>query len=320
MKTRSKPSRFRSRIGRSFGSNACASTPFSTSAFSTALPESKRYLALRRRASHQHRDLAEAVLPAHASPMICTSGTRSTPVRSRTVDRTCAMIASISAAFAAPVRVDDEIRVLLRHACAADRVAFEAAALDQARGVVAGRIAEDAAGVRQVERLRRDSPAQELRDPLARDAAVAARKRKPRRSEHRIGQAAVRAAHGPVSDGIARRGLDRDSAAARHDLDARDVAPRLAAVAAGVHRERTADRARDPGEELGARETVRRGEARDLGARDARFRVDQPVDELQRNERRVQHDDRAADDRRRERAGCFRVRSPSAARLPEAGG
>ena len=39
MKARSKPSRGRSQSGRSFGSNACASTPLPTSAASTALPD-----------------------------------------------------------------------------------------------------------------------------------------------------------------------------------------------------------------------------------------------------------------------------------------
>ena len=71
--------------------------------------------------------------------------------------RTCSISASMSAARRRAARVDDEVRVLLRHARAADRVALEAAGLDQARRVVAGRIAEHAAGVRQSQRLRRDA-------------------------------------------------------------------------------------------------------------------------------------------------------------------
>jgi hypothetical protein len=53
-------------------------------------------------------------------------------------------------------------------------------------------------------------------------------------------------------------------------FDACDVSPRLAAVAAGVHRQRAADGARDAGEELGVGAAVHRREARELRARDAR--------------------------------------------------
>ena len=52
-------------------------------------------------------------------------------------------------------------------------------------------------------------------------------------------------------------------------VGADDVVPRLAAVAAGVHRERAADGPRHPGEELRTLESVRRREARDLRRRDA---------------------------------------------------
>src|SRR5207248_5505376 len=59
----------------------------------------ERNFALRRRTAHQHGDFSEVV---HGSPMIRTSGSRSTPVCARTVPRTCAMSASISAALARP--------------------------------------------------------------------------------------------------------------------------------------------------------------------------------------------------------------------------
>ena len=95
-------SRFSSHRSRSAGSNACASTPFSRSAASTRVAGQERDLALGRRPAHQHRDLAEfahASLIA-ASPMMRTSGSRSTPVFARTVSRTCAISASMSAALA----------------------------------------------------------------------------------------------------------------------------------------------------------------------------------------------------------------------------
>src|SRR5271165_7596782 len=50
--------------------------------------------------------------------------------------------------------VDDEVRVLVRHLCAAPMPALAPGRLDEPGGVVAWRVAENAAGVRQLERLR----------------------------------------------------------------------------------------------------------------------------------------------------------------------
>jgi hypothetical protein len=50
---------------------------------------------------------------------------------------------------------------------AADGVALELAGFDQPRGVVARRIAEYRAGVRLIERLRRDPPLQQIFDLAA---------------------------------------------------------------------------------------------------------------------------------------------------------
>ena len=49
---------------------------------------------------------------------------------------------------------DNEIRVLFGYPRTTDAVTLESTALDQTRRVIAIRIAEDAAGIRQVERLR----------------------------------------------------------------------------------------------------------------------------------------------------------------------
>ena len=135
---------------------------------------------------------------------------------------------------------------------------------------------------------------QELRDPLARDAAVAGGKGEPRGGEDVARRGAVCTTHGPITGGVGGGRTHFDVPGARHDLDARDIAPRLAAVAAGVHRQRAADGAGNACEEFGLGKTVCRGEPRHLGARDARFGANRPIAHLERIERRVQHQDRAA--------------------------
>src|SRR5512139_2417932 len=72
-----------------------------------------------------------------------------------------------------PLRVHDEVRVLLRDARAADREALQPAGLDEARGVVAGWVAEHRPRVREVERLRLDAARKELLDSRARLCGVA---------------------------------------------------------------------------------------------------------------------------------------------------
>ncbi len=70
--------------------------------------------------------------------------------------------------------------------------------------------------------------------------------------------------HAPVADRVVGRRAHLEATVAPHHLDADDVAPRLAAVAAGVHRERAADGARNAGQEFRAGAAVHRGEAREL--------------------------------------------------------
>ena len=80
--------------------------------------------------------------------------------------------------------------------------------------------------------------------------------------------------------------IDRDRAL--------DDVPGLPAIAASVHGERAADAARHPGEKLRAFEVIQGGEARDLRARHARFRVDEAALEARPQLRRMHQDDGAA--------------------------
>ena len=128
--------------------------------------------------------------------MTRTSGSRSMPVRCRTVARTCAMIASMSAALALPPGIDDEVRVLLRDARAADRVTLEAAASISRAAWSPVRIAEHAARIGQIERLRRDAPLRGARVMRARASARVARaESEPRRREDAVGRRSVAAPH-----------------------------------------------------------------------------------------------------------------------------
>ena len=76
------------------------------------------------------------------------------------------------------------------------------------------------------------------------------------------------------------------------DLD--DIAPGLAAVAAGVHRQRAADRAGNAGKEFRVGPVVQRGEARDLRAGDSRLGAYPAAIEADLVQRRVQQHDGAA--------------------------
>ena len=68
--------------------------------------------------------------------------------------------------------VDDEVGVLLGHDRAADPVALEAGVLDEPAGRVAVRVAEDAPGRRQPERLVGLAPAADVVEALLDDVRV----------------------------------------------------------------------------------------------------------------------------------------------------
>src|SRR5258707_2082915 len=77
------------------------------------------------------------------------------------------------------LRVDDEISVLLGDASAADFMALEPAGLDEARSVVAGRVAEYRARIRKLERLLLDALREQLFDACPGALLVAGAKTKP---------------------------------------------------------------------------------------------------------------------------------------------
>src|SRR5437762_9770749 len=134
-----------------------------------------------------------------------------------------------------PLSVDDEIRVLLRHARAADGKALETRGFDETRRMIVRRIAKHASRVGQLERLRRDPPRQQLLDPGTRRIAVARRKAKPPRGENALGGTTVRALDAPVTDRVVGGRAYRERAVAREHFDFRDVRPDFAAVASGIH-------------------------------------------------------------------------------------
>ena len=106
---------------------------------------------------------------------------------------------------------------------------------------------------------------------------------------------AVGEPHAAIADRVVLRACARRShRRAVASFDFRDITPGLAAVTAGVHRQRAADRARNAGQELGLGAVVHRREARELRARDAGLRVDQAVGDRQHAARRVHQHDRAA--------------------------
>src|SRR5205085_5349095 len=189
-------------------------------------------------------------------------------------------------------RVDDEVGVLLRDACAAATKALQPAGLDQARGMIARRVAKDAAGVRQPERLGGDAPRQQLLHDAARGLAVARLEAKPGAGEPLLARRARRAV--ALADiELGARALD-PPARAIDGRDALDDVPGLAAVAAGVHGERAADRTRHAGEKFRALELVQCREARHLRARDAGLGIDQGAVHARAVRRGMRHDYGAA--------------------------
>ena len=141
--------------------------------------------------------------------------------------------------------------------------------------MVLGRVAEDATRVRQRERLRGDAPSEQLLHDAARGIAVAGLELEPGGREPFLARRFRRAVAIGDLELVAR--ASRYLAAAVDHRHALDDVPGFAAVAAGVHRQRAADRARNAGEEFRALEMVLGREARHLRAGDARFGVDHVV-------------------------------------------
>ena len=110
--------------------------------------------------------------PSAPNPTICTSGTRSTPVASRTLARTWPMRPAHVVGRAAVVGLD-EVGVLGRNLGRAQPQPLEPAGVDQPAGRVAGRVREHRAGVAPA-RLVLPPPADDLGD----DAAPPPRRRR----------------------------------------------------------------------------------------------------------------------------------------------
>src|SRR5215472_17249961 len=104
---------------------------------------------------------------------------------------------------------------------------------------------------------------------------IRTRKAEPGRREQ-IGQGTtVRAPHAAIADRIVFRRSDCEVSVSAERFGARDIAPCLAAVAARVHGQRAANRSRNAGEKFGLSAAVERGEARELWAGHASFRIDE---------------------------------------------
>jgi hypothetical protein len=163
-----------------------------------------------------------------------------------------------------PFLIDDEIGVLFRNARAADRKSFESAALDQARSVIAFRIAEYRSRVWQAERLGRNALRQQRLDAPARIRAIARRKVEPRRGERDVVRTAP-ADDASVADDVAPAGGVGIRLAGsalrprRHRARSRAVAAAFIASAA--------DRAGNAGKEFRVGPVVARRSARPSGLR-----------------------------------------------------
>ena len=127
--------------------------------------------------------------------------------------------------------------------------------------------------------------------PCARRVCVALRKAEPRRREKFSDDCASlpkAAAHlgrehgvlgrpqrdspydAAIADPVVGRRAHVERAIAAQDFDARDIAPRLAAVATGIHRQRAADGAGNAGQEFRLGASMIGGEARELRDSQAR--------------------------------------------------
>ena len=141
---------------------------------------------------------------ARRSPTIRTSGSRFTPVFARTVSRTNAISASMSAAFALPAGLT------MKLACFSDTRAFRRwhgpsgrtprSAAPRDRSADCGTRCRRWAG-RQ--RLRRDAPREQFLDARARRGRVAHRKAEPRRRKNaRFRCCAIQPPHAAIADRV----------------------------------------------------------------------------------------------------------------------
>src|SRR2546422_76808 len=172
-------------------------------------------------------------------------------------------------------------------------MALEPAGLDQARGVLAGRVAEHRAGIRKFEWLLGDALREQFPDAGSGTLLVTYAETEPSCEKPFI-LAQFRPAQrdAPIA-GLEIGGLAlAQFPAARHRQHLRDDVPGFRPVAAGIHRERPTHRSGHSGEELRALVAACRREARYLGTGDARFGVHQVALDAHRAVRAVHQDDR----------------------------
>src|ERR1022692_1817837 len=334
MNTLWKPSGLRSHSARSAGSKACASTPLLFSAASTALPERNEIslsdegppistatfpnslIRFPRPATTHNVDgrLLRPPAPAASRYRVGLAQSAPPPFRTRSFGHTddshfglqhdSGLVGDHIAhmrdqrfnmgCLGRSIRVDDEIRMLLRNGRAADGVALEATGFDQSRRVIAFRVTKHRAGGGQVQRLRRDTFGEQLLDAYPGAGRVTVRKAEPRRGEYAFDVAAIRTQYASVGDRKIPGLENGESAFALGELDLRHVPPSLAAVAAGVHRQRPADRARHASKEFGLGAIVHRRKTGELRACHTRLRVHETVGNRQHASRRMHENDSTA--------------------------
>src|SRR6185503_12755978 len=274
MKTRSKFSSLRSAICRSLGSNACASTPRSRKAPSTAFPES-REISLSAERPPMSTATFPKPLPLTGSPSCITYDLHFALQQYAGCARYRVLydqnqffdVLRRRAAF-----VDDKICVKGRHLRPAYSPAFQAACLDQARRMVAGRIAEYRPRVGFGERLRSDTFGQQLFYLLAGYVTVSPRELEPCGDEKLF--ACLHWNNAAITDRILMRLANLQPACPVDGAHARDRIPCFRSIAAGIHGQRAADGAGNSGEKFRTLEVIDCGETRNFGAGDARLCID----------------------------------------------
>ena len=200
--------------------------------------------------------------------------------RAATVACTCRISCSRSLARGMAV-VDDEVGVLLRHRRIADAIALEPGGLDQARGVIAGRVGEHRAAAPLADRLRRRCAAQQRAHAVAR--CPAPRLEVQLRGEEPLLARRAGALDVAVADAILLRrarvraaaavdGLDRAARAARSPRRRRRHSSPARRRACPECRRRTPPWRQAPAARTGARcaRTARRPRRRRASASDAR--------------------------------------------------
>src|SRR5258708_32654923 len=265
MKTRAKPSRFRSKRSRSAGSNACASTRLPRSAASTALPDMSEISR-----SAEGPPISTATLPKESLKLFPDNShfTDQLDTGLREHGRLDVVHHRLDVLRGGASQVHDEIGVLRRDPRAADREALQPPRLHHPPPVAPPRTPEDAARVALVQRLRGHALGKQRADAPHRRGFLAGLEREEPRDEPFLG---VRLeAHMPIAHAVFRRHPAVQRPRAVDGLHRHHVVPCPAAVAAGIHRERPAHRPGNARHPLGAGPAMLGDEAREMRSRNAR--------------------------------------------------